>query len=67
MIGIPRMWYNMPNRVFVITEIDTGGIYANCHYVSFGFDQKTVWKDRLSFILNNSIKLSPVLKEIYES
>lgn len=66
MIGIPRMWFNIPNRVFVITEINTDGIYANWHYV-IGFDQETVWRDRLSYILNNSIKLSPVLKEIYES
>lgn len=61
------MWYDMPNGVFVITEIDTDGIYANWHYLSFGFDQGTVWRDTISYILNNSIELSPVLKEIYES
>jgi hypothetical protein len=61
-VGQVRIWTIGNGSVFTILKINYGSTADWKHY-----HNGTIWEDRVSYILNNSIKLSPVLKEIYES
>lgn len=64
MIEVARIWNNeVPSsRIFIVLNIVRNGQYASWKY----FDSDNIWQDRIEYILANSSKLSPVLKELYE-
>jgi hypothetical protein len=61
-INVPRIWNNEDGRVFTVLRVSSKANYAAWEYL----DNKHTWEDRVVYILNNSVELSPVLKELYE-
>jgi hypothetical protein len=61
-VGQFRSWHNVNGRCFIIHNIDDRLKRVEWKYL----DDSQNWNDRLEYVLLNSFRLSPVLKELYD-